>query len=57
MDNQNKRKKGIEIVNALIFIAAVAGIAWIAMQFVHIGVEYTDNAQVHRHITPINSRL
>lgn len=57
MDNQNRGKKGIGIVNALIFIVAIAGIAWIAFQFVHIGVEYTDNAQVHRHITPINSRL
>lgn len=57
MENQNKPKRIATIVNVLILIAAVAGIAWIASQFIHIGVEYTDNAQVRRNITPINSRV
>lgn len=57
MENQNKPKRIETIVNVLILIAAVAGIAWIASQFIHIGVEYTDNAQVRRNITPINSRV
>lgn len=35
----------------------LAGIAWIASTFMHIGVEYTNNAQVRQHITPLNSRV
>lgn len=35
----------------------LAGIAWIASTFIHIGVEYTNNAQVRQHITPLNSRV
>lgn len=57
MENQNKPKRKRSIVNILIIAVAVAGIAWIASQFIHIGVEYTDNAQVRRNITPINSRV
>lgn len=57
MENQNKPKRIATIVNILILIVAVAGVAWIAAQFIHIGVEYTDNAQVRRNITPINSRV
>ncbi len=57
MENQNKPKRIATIVNILILIVAVAGVAWIAAQFIHIGGEYTDNAQVRRNITPINSRV
>lgn len=57
MENQNKPKRKTGIMNAIVFIIAAAGIAWIASRFIHIGSEYTDNAQVRRHITPINSRI
>lgn len=57
MENQNKPKKKATITNILIFIVAIVGIVWIASQFIHIGVEYTDNAQVRQHITPINARV
>lgn len=57
MENQNKPKRKTSIVNILIIAVAVTGIAWIASQFIHIGGEYTDNAQVRRNITPINSRV
>lgn len=57
MENQNKPKRKATITNILIFIVAIVGIVWIALQFIHIGVEYTDNAQVRQHITPINARV
>lgn len=57
MENQNKPKRKATITNILIFIVAIVGIVWIASQFIHIGVEYTDNAQVRQHITPINARV
>lgn len=57
MENQNKPKRKATITNILIFIVAIVGIIWIASQFIHIGVEYTDNAQVRQHITPINARV
>ncbi|MBE6295903.1 MAG: HlyD family secretion protein [Bacteroidales bacterium] len=57
MENQNKPKRKTTVVNILIFIVAIAGLVWIASQFIHIGGEYTDNAQVRRHITPINARV
>ena len=36
----------------------VAGIIYICARFVHLGnVEYTDNAQVQKHITPVSTRV
>lgn len=57
MENQSKTKRKVSVVNIIITIVAVAGILWIALQFIHIGTEYTDNAQVRRHVTPISSRV
>lgn len=57
MENQNKPKRKTTIVNIFILIVAVAGLVWIASRFIHIGVEYTDNAQVRQNITPINARV
>ena len=57
MENQNRPKRKTTVVNILIFIVAIAGLVWIASLFIHIGGEYTDNAQVRRHITPINARV
>lgn len=44
--------------NLLVAALLVGGIAFVASRFVHFGrVEYTDNALVCQHITPINSRV
>jgi len=46
------------IYNAVIILLMVAVILYIFSRFVHFGrVEYTDDAQVNRHITPINTRV
>jgi len=44
--------------NAVIILLMLAVIVYIFSRFVHLGnVEYTDDAQVHRHITPVNTRV
>lgn len=44
--------------NVVIIVALVVFIALICNRFIHWGnVEYTDDAQVWRHITPINARV
>lgn len=46
------------IYNIVILGILAAGIAVIIAKFVHLGnVEYTDNAAVRQHITPINTRV
>ena len=57
MENQNKTNRVTKVVNILIIAVAITGISWVAAQFIHIGGEYTDNAQVRRNIIPINSRV
>ncbi len=52
----NKRKKKA-VANVFITVLIVAGIGWIASVFVHIGGEYTDNAQVEQNIVNVNSRV
>ena len=53
----NNKKQIKRIYNVVIIAALVVVIGWIMSQFVHWGnVEYTDDAQVWRHITPINAR-
>lgn len=56
-DKNTKGKKRVNILNILITLTAICGLVWIVSTFVHIGSEYTDNAQIRRHITPINSRI
>lgn len=52
------RKVKKQIYNALIVCLLVGGLAYVCSRFVHLGrVEYTDNAQVKQHITPINTRV
>lgn len=42
----------------LIYAIVAIGIIWVCCHFIHLGfVEWTDNAQVHRNIVPINSRV
>lgn len=44
--------------NIVVLALLVAAIVYVASRFAHFGnVEYTDDAQVQRHITPINTRV
>jgi len=44
--------------NVVIILLLLAAIAYIFSRFAHWGrVEYTDDAQVRRHITPVNTRV
>ena len=54
MISRNTKKR---IYNTVVIALIVAGLAYVCSRFVHPGVEYTDNAQVGRHITPVNSRV
>ena len=52
----SNRKKTIP--NFFILIILVAGIAWVCGRFLRISSdEYTDNAQVKQHLTPVNTRV
>lgn len=52
------RKIKVRIYNIVVILLLLAGIAYVVSRFVHLGnVEFTDNAYVHQHITPINSRV
>ena len=52
----SNRKK--DIPNFFILIILVAGIAWVCGRFLRISSdEYTDNAQVKQHLTPVNTRV
>lgn len=46
------------ISNIILTVIILAGICWVSSHFIHLGnVEYTDNAQIKQHITPINTRV
>lgn len=46
------------IYNVLIICFLLGGLIYVCSRFIHLGsVEYTDNAQVKQHITPINTRV
>jgi membrane fusion protein (multidrug efflux system) len=46
------------LYNVIIACFLVGGIIYVCTRFLHLGdVEYTDNAQVRRHITPVNTRV
>lgn len=52
------RKTKVRIYNITVIALLVCGIGYVASKFIHLGrVEFTDNAYVHQHITPINSRV
>ena len=54
----NNKKQAKRIYNVVIIAAIVAFIGLICSRFIHWGnMEYTDDAQVWRHITPINARV
>ena len=52
-------RKTQKLINNAVVIALLAiGIVYVCSRFVHLGsVEYTDNAQVKQHITPVNTRV
>ena len=51
-----KTKKLIHNIIIICFLAG--GLIYVCSRFVHLGnVEYTDNAQVKQHITPVNTRV
>lgn len=52
---RNKRRA---IPNFFIFLVIVAGISWITGKFIHMSsVEFTDNAQVKQHLSPVSTRV
>ncbi len=52
----NKRVKKT-IANIIIIAMILCGAAWIASVFIHVGGEFTDNAQVEQDIVTVNARL
>lgn len=51
-----KRKTKVYIYNAIVIALLIGGIAWVTLRFAHLGdVEFTDNAYVHRQVTPVNA--
>lgn len=53
-----KRKQKKLIYNIVACILLVAALAYVCEKFIHLGnVEFTENAQVKQHITPVNSRV
>ena len=53
---KTRTKKLISYILAFIVVAGAA--AWVCHKFINFGsVEFTDNAQVMRHIVPVNSRV
>jgi len=53
-----QRRKKVLMYNVVVIALILCGIVYVAAKFVHLGnVEFTDNAYVHQHITPINSRV
>ncbi len=52
------RKTKVRIYNIAVIALLLCGIGYVISKFVHLGnVEFTNNAYVHQHITPINSRV
>ncbi len=45
------------IYNVVVILILLGAIAWTFSHFVHGKGEYTDDAQVNRHITPVNTRV
>lgn len=54
----NKRKQILRAYNIVVVIFLVLGVVYALSRFVHLGsTEYTDNAMVHRHLSPVNTRV
>lgn len=53
----NNKKLIKRVYNVVIIILLLCAIGYAFSRLVHTGGEYTDDAQVQRHITPINTRV
>lgn len=54
----NSKKQIKRAYNAVVVLLLICVTVYVAGRFIHWGdVEYTDDAQVQRHITPINTRV
>ncbi len=54
----NKKKQILRAYNLVVIALLVLGAIYVCSRFVHLGsVEYTDNAMVHRNLTPVNTRV
>lgn len=54
----SKKKTIKRIYNAALIVLLLAALGYVCSRFVHFGnVEWTDDAQVYRHITPLNARV
>ncbi len=54
----NKRKQALRAYNVVVVALMVLGFIFVCSRFVHFGsTEYTDNAMVHRHLSPVNTRV
>ncbi len=50
-------KKSI-IANTVLIVIIILGIVWVCQKFIHMGsAEFTYNAQVRQHLTPVNTRV
>ncbi|GHT72621.1 hemolysin D [Bacteroidia bacterium] len=52
----NKKQKKV-LANVVIIALIVCGLAWIASLFIHIGGEYTNNAQIRQNMVEVSSRV
>ncbi|MDO4497536.1 MAG: HlyD family secretion protein [Bacteroidales bacterium] len=53
-----KNKNIVRVLNVVVICLLVGGLVFVCSRFMHFGnVEYTDNAQVHRNIVPIQTRI
>jgi membrane fusion protein (multidrug efflux system) len=53
----NRKHRKRLIANIIIIVLILTGVAWIASLFIHIGGEYTNNAQVKQDIVAVSSRV
>lgn len=52
------KKQILRVYNIIVIALLVLGVAYVVSRFVHFGsVEFTDNAMVHRNLTPVNTRV
>lgn len=54
----NKKKQILRAYNIVVIALLVVGAIYVCSRFVHLGrKEFTDNAMVHRNLTPVNTRV
>lgn len=56
-DKMTTRKTKKLIYNIVVVCILIGGLCYVCSRFIHLGGEYTDNAQVKQHITPVNTRI